>query len=583
MGTPLLVVTPQTAFGALIRKGLKDNHYDVHVTADFSEAIMYVRNKDCPVVLLDAEMEDVDISILDIGYALSQVKHDIQFIVITRAGLNVDTRKIHPTSILTKPVSMTDLQKALAQVSLTSATRQAPARPLSAPPPEPEPVKQLAETQSLLWLKDVSRAAQHLTRLTLESSAQAALIANQNELWAYAGQLSRDAAQELGRSIQKYWENESQSDLLRFVRLEATGVQHMLYATRLSTSMVLALVFDAETPFSTIRSQAGKLAKSLAETKPEELDKIVVEPEPDLQPGLPDSDLPPLSELLGEVPPPNPVKGEPHAVTPLPWESASALPGRGKPEASPAYTDYSQMAVTRATPVQANPSRESSPSIQLPGAKRLSPTSVDETVASKFTRLATDVEEASPDTQSEIQLTRKQHVDAGPVRSSDPQSLVETRPGSAAAESLTEVAHRIVLEPVSPALYNLNYACLLLPRFDHHHLVGDLAENISAWIPQVCIAFGWRLEHFSIRPDYVQWVVNVPPNTAPGYLMRICRQQTSDRIFSEFPRFKKENPSGDFWAPGYLIMGGSQPHPPDMVRNFIKQTRDRQGITKPIK
>jgi hypothetical protein len=59
--------------------------------------------------------------------------------------------------------------------------------------------------------------------------------------------------------------------------------------------------------------------------------------------------------------------------------------------------------------------------------------------------------------------------------------------------------------------------------------------------------------------------------------MRIMRQQTSEKIFSEFVRLKKENPSGDFWAPGYLIMGGTQPHPPQLVRDYIRQTRQRQG------
>jgi len=75
--------------------------------------------------------------------------------------------------------------------------------------------------------------------------------------------------------------------------------------------------------------------------------------------------------------------------------------------------------------------------------------------------------------------------------------------------------------------------------------------------------------------------VNVPPAASPGYLMRIMRQQTSEKIFTEFPRLKKENPSGDFWAPGYLIMGGTQPHPPQLVKDYIKQTRVRQGLEGP--
>jgi hypothetical protein len=61
--------------------------------------------------------------------------------------------------------------------------------------------------------------------------------------------------------------------------------------------------------------------------------------------------------------------------------------------------------------------------------------------------------------------------------------------------------------------------------------------------------------------------------------MRITRQRISEKIFEEFPRFKKENPSGDFWAPGYLIMGGLQPVPAQVIKDFIQQTRRRQGIS----
>ena len=119
-----------------------------------------------------------------------------------------------------------------------------------------------------------------------------------------------------------------------------------------------------------------------------------------------------------------------------------------------------------------------------------------------------------------------------------------------------------------------------MPRFSAHYLTGDLAERLSEWLPTICVAFGWRLEFLAVRPEYLQWVVNVQPNTSPGSLMRIMRQQTSDKIFSDIPRLKKENPSGDFWAPGYLIMGGSQPHPPQLVRDYIKQARERQGVLR---
>ena len=137
---------------------------------------------------------------------------------------------------------------------------------------------------------------------------------------------------------------------------------------------------------------------------------------------------------------------------------------------------------------------------------------------------------------------------------------------------------QVILEQHIPNLYDLSYACLLIPRFSSHYLMGDLADRLPGWMQQICISFGWRLEYLRIKPDYVQWILRVPPATSTAYFMRSIRRQTSLQIFEEFPRFKRENLSDDFWAPGYLIFFGSQPHPVEMVLQFIRQTRQQQGL-----
>jgi REP element-mobilizing transposase RayT len=95
---------------------------------------------------------------------------------------------------------------------------------------------------------------------------------------------------------------------------------------------------------------------------------------------------------------------------------------------------------------------------------------------------------------------------------------------------------------------------------------------------QICVSYGWRLEFINVRPDYLQWAMSVPPSTSTAYFMKTIRQQTSLFIFEDFPRVKRENLSSDFWAPGYLIYFGIQPHPPEVIRAFIRQTRQQQGI-----
>jgi REP element-mobilizing transposase RayT len=333
-------------------------------------------------------------------------------------------------------------------------TRKSPGTvPESSPPANDPP-----------WLSDYNRAAQHLTRLTLESSAQAALITRDEVLWAYAGQFPQSATRELTETVSRYWDRQKENDLVRFVHLASTRAEHMLYATRLTRNMVLALIFDAETPFGTIHTQVNKLVHSFSASPSEKQD--------DVQQNGDDG------------------------------FDASGYPDESEPEAS---IDPGRIVATPAV------------------------TGKDERSDTRF----------------------------------NPQG---------------EQARKIILESVSASVYNLDYACLLVPRFPHHHLTGDLSDRLPDLLQETCIAFGWRLEYLSVRPEYLLWNVNVPPATSPAYLMRIMRQRTSMKIFDEFPRYIKENPSGDFWAPGHLVMGGSQPPPAQLIKDFISQTRQRQGI-----
>jgi REP element-mobilizing transposase RayT len=448
--------------------------------------------------------------------------------------------ELRPWTLLRKSYYLPDL---LTMLKDNSTPLSKPSKGIS----EPRAVQ--TASSGLPWLQDVTKAAQHLTRLTLESSAQAALITRGDHLWAYAGQLSQGAAKELAMTITRHWDGQKGSDLLRFVRLEATKAEHMLYATRLADDVVLALVFDAETPFSTIRTQAGQLVNLLSTPVSEG-----VEPHVEQQKHFPasynaptqelddednsDLEIPDISEILSDVPPPTPERG----MIPSSDEEWSTRPSSSR---SSKY------------------SRESSPAVRV-NDLLMSNQDNEQTVE----HIVEDFDATMP--------SKSRSRPETPFRRPMPGELDETRP-----HSITEVASRVMLEPIAPGLYNLTYACLLVPRFSSHYLTGDISDRLSEWLPQICIAFGWRLEYLAVRPEYVQWVLNVPPATSPGYLMRIVRQQTSEKIFTEFTRMKKENPSGDFWAPGYLIMGGTQPHPPQLVKDYIKQTRTRQGYSQP--
>jgi CheY-like chemotaxis protein/REP element-mobilizing transposase RayT len=478
----LLVVTPDTAFGELVRQNLEEmGRFRVCVVRGNGSAVAFVKEVNCPLAFLDTCLAEKDL--LEIGMQMRRANPKIRFVVISEDGWHSALEELSPEGCLNKPFRLPNLLEIMDNLFPTRSS------------PEPVPVNGESGNDPP-WLSDVTRAAQHLTRLTLESSAQAALITRDDQLWAYAGQLPQSATGELNDTVSRYWDRQKENDLVRFVHLTSTGAEHMLYATRLTKYMVLALIFDAETPFSTIHTQANQLVHSLS-TSPSEKQNNG-------------------TQTADEA------SSAPLSAAPL----SPALPLHSNREPSPANS-LNQVAV--------------------PG-------------------------------QTESSVDLEKTIETSPIAQNNAHAhdeADETRPNS-----FSESARRIVLEPVSPSVYNLDYACLLVPRFPQHHLIGDLSDCLPEWVRETCIAFAWRLEYISVRPEYLLWNVNVPPATSPAYLMRIMRQRISVKIFDDFPRFIKENPSGDFWAPGYLIMGGAQPAPVQVVKEFIAQTRQRQGITQ---
>ncbi len=505
-----------------------------------AEAVVLAHDEGCTLALID---DSLGVQTLrEIAEALRLVMPEMALTFLQGEEALPAMPSLRPYAILQKPITQEKLL-ALLQGEME------PARPAS-------PAEQAAEEEKS-WLEDANRAARHLTQLTLESAAQAAMLLQQGRVWAYAGQLTQEAITELERLVE-HIARQKGGDILRFIHLNSTRAEHLIYITEMEEGVLLALVFDAETPFSVLRAQANRLTTMLRQgpvagtPAPPPSSEPPPRPQPPSDP-LPSPSpmdesenagpaLPSIADILGIVPAPEPeVSQDPLPAPTAVEEELPAEPAAPSPRVS----------------------LESSPAIPLP----------------KASRSAVDVEELAETRRhdpQELAETRKSAKKMAEELLREADALGETRP-----HTPEEARAHGLPEPISPARAELTFACLLIPRFATHHLTGDLASRLAEWVPSICIAYGWRLEHLSIRPEYLQWVVSVPPSTSPGMLMRLMRMQTSERIFAEFPRLKQENPSGDFWAPGYLIMGSNQPHPPQLVRNYILETRRHQGISHP--
>lgn len=131
--------------------------------------------------------------------------------------------------------------------------------------------------------------------------------------------------------------------------------------------------------------------------------------------------------------------------------------------------------------------------------------------------------------------------------------------------------------PGYPVIYSLYLSCTLVSRIPAHTINGPLSTLLIDWVKNLCLAFGWRLEQISLGEEFLSWVVSLPPGTSPAAHLKTIRQKTSRSIFETFPYLERENPSGDFWAPGYMISSSPDLPNSDTIDAFIRQTRCQQG------
>lgn len=497
----LAIYTP--GYDVLVQEALDSTRrYATLVASSVAKAISYLPRAPFDVVVLESDI--IDRQFYELGMQARKVCPSAILVVIL-PGVQIShplLTYLKPDVIIKKPFEIPALVE---KVDIEINRKKVAAAPPQPPQPTGLRVVRVSHREKAAhWLQDVNKAAQYLARLSMESSAQAALIVRTGALWAYAGQLAQPEALELASVVDNFWTHRTRAlpgqqspknpDLARFTRLSTSGNEYMLYATGLADNMILAMAFDAETPFGMVRNQAGKLAKALiASQKPPEIElqpEQTVEPQEADGPPLPKVDLKPLLE---DIPP----------------------------------------AVPQHQPAMTRPFRA-----MIAGVPDL-----EELLASEYQSKAA------------------------------PAAIPVPAP---AAQQQWQMQHH-GLEPVSAAVSHIVYTSILIPRMPSHYLTGDLSIRLGEWLPELCIAFGWRLEQISVRPDHLLWLVKMPPTTSPSYMMRVLRQQTSRRIFQEFPVVARQNPSGDFWAPGYLVMSGDTPPPPQVVMDFIQQTRLSQS------
>lgn len=134
------------------------------------------------------------------------------------------------------------------------------------------------------------------------------------------------------------------------------------------------------------------------------------------------------------------------------------------------------------------------------------------------------------------------------------------------------------LEHTTSGLVQLAYTFVFVPKFPRYWLAGDIVLRLEEWLRHYSVAYHWRVNRVAVRPDHVLLSLTCPPTTAPERVARQLKRLTSEKVFEEFPRLVKDDPSGDFWAPAYLLLGGPNLPTPSANHRLHRPRPPHAGI-----
>ena len=606
----ILIATPHAAFGELIRICLEETgEYRVRLVQTGREVLASLARLSFDLVALDADLPDVPLA--DIARQVHALRGPRLMVIPPDNNIKhplLSGIEIH--GFIYRPFYTPDLLESVSE--LMRPTNVAPAR--SSAEQEPTPG----------WLDDPALAESHLQNALVGCTAHLVVITRGGQVLVAFGSLDRPAAQEIANILLRSTPTGLKNDLARYFRLSNIPVDYILYARSLAGDALLALVFEVSTPLSRIRAQMNTIAKALAQTPitsaPPKVEAVAadtfewaVEPGSDGEDGISDTEMANLTAWLADMPSPDPEPGvgeNPASETEPPPALSSAdlgwiAPDAPQPNSEPS-SNTPQMQVDT-LPQEPPLVWTVAPEAPLVGevVQPVKPpdlpvgmtSGMPEDDALDTARMATPL----PDWESEangegVNVQEKSVLPPLMVEPENRKNIEETapyKPESFSTETAIEwvdpnaitrpIALRrttsfSLLDTASPAFAALAYAACLIPRLPSHYLNGEIAAQLAAWLPEVCLAFGWRLLGVQVRPDTCQWVVQLSPTVPPAQMIRAVRQILSQRLFDHFGRLALENPSGDFWAPGYLIISGTQMPSQNMLRMFVLQTRRQQGL-----
>ncbi len=243
----ILVVSPDTEFLQQLRSHLEEGgRYQVTVALSAHEALNLANSNFFEVAIVDGELDDIPVAAF--CRDLTALQSDLKILVFPP-----DNNAEHPVmegvavnGFLTKPFSGQEIGRALSGLFSDQPSAS---------------IMQVKVVDDLVkqWLQIPETGGKKAQQILEATSAQTVMIIIKDQLIASAGSMDDGLVLNVTGFLTRYWKDEENSELARYIKLDGDGSNRFLYATKLVSNVVLVLVYPMKATIQLVRRELNQV------------------------------------------------------------------------------------------------------------------------------------------------------------------------------------------------------------------------------------------------------------------------------------------------------------------------------------
>jgi CheY-like chemotaxis protein len=252
----ILVVSPDAEFLQQIRSHLEEGgRFQVIAASSAHEALNLANSDFFEVAILDGDIDDIPF--VAFSRDLAALQSDLKILVFPP-----DNNPHSPlldglvvNGFLTKPFSGPEIGQALTNL-------------FSDRPSAHEVHGKQIDDLMKQWLQNPKTGSQKAEQILKTTTAQTVLIIIKGHTTASTGSTTEKLISNVNEFLSRYWKDDENSELARFLKVDGENSERFLYATKLVSNVVLVLIYPYTATIQQVRRELNQVKDNFQKNYP---------------------------------------------------------------------------------------------------------------------------------------------------------------------------------------------------------------------------------------------------------------------------------------------------------------------------